>query len=100
MVGRNPNIAVYIMASRRNGTIYTGVTSSLGPRVWQHKLGTHDGFTRQYGCKDLVWYELHESMIGAIQREKLIKHWVRKWKLRLIEEQNREWDDLAAGWFD
>lgn len=86
--------AVYIMASRRNGTLYTGVTANLLQRIWQHREEVVAGFTRRYGVKMLVWYEQHESMSGAIAREKAIKKWSRAWKLRLIEEQNPHWQDL------
>ena len=85
--------AVYIMANRRNGTLYTGVTSDLAGRVWQHKNGTI-GFTARYGCKLLVWYELHGEMIPAIEREKQIKAGSRMRKLALIERFNPEWEDL------
>ena len=91
-------IAVYIVASGRNGTLYVGVTSDLGVRIRQHKLGTFDGFTKKHGCKVLVWFERHESMAEAIQREKNIKHYLRKWKLALIEGENPEWRDLSADW--
>jgi putative endonuclease len=100
MVGRDAWIAVYIMASSRNGTLYTGVTSALIDRVRQHKLGAYDGFTRTYGCKRLVWYEAHAIMLDAIGREKRIKRWRREWKLALIEAQNPEWRDLSDGWFE
>ena len=85
--------AVYIMANRRNGTLYTGVTSDLAGRVWQHRNGTI-GFTARYGCKLLVWYELHGGMIPAIEREKRIKGGSRKRKIALIEAMNPEWSDL------
>ena len=83
------------MASRRNGTIYTGVTSDLVQRVWQHKTGS-SGFTARYGCKLLVWYELHSTMEYAIAREKQVKAGSRKKKLALIEAQNPQWRDLFA----
>ena len=86
--------AVYIMASRRNGTLYTGVTSDLAGRVWQHKNGTI-GFTARYGCKLLVWFELHGEMTAAIECEKRIKGGSRKRKIALIEVLNPEWDDLC-----
>jgi putative endonuclease len=76
------------MASARNGTLYTGVTSALVTRVRQHKLGTFEGFSKEYGCKTLVWYEPHPTMPEAIQREKRIKRWRRDWKLALIEAEN------------
>jgi predicted GIY-YIG superfamily endonuclease len=85
--------AVYIMASRRNGTVYTGVTSDLVQRVWQHREGKI-GFTARYGCKLLVWFELHEEMLPAIAREKQIKGGSRKRKLALIEAMNSGWADL------
>ncbi len=87
--------AIYIMASKRNGTLYTGVTSNLKKRVYQHKNGTYDGFTRKYNVHMLVWYEVTNSIEAAIRREKQIKKWRRKWKLKLIEELNPEWRDLS-----
>lgn len=85
---------IYILASERNGTLYTGVTSDLIKRVYEHKNGMADGFTKKYGVKTLVWFEKAEDAIVAIQREKQIKKWERKWKLQLIEEMNPEWRDL------
>jgi len=85
---------VYIMASKRNGTLYTGVTSDLPKRAYEHREGLVPGFSTKYGCKILVWYELHESMIDAITREKQIKAGNRKKKLALIEGLNPEWKDL------
>ena len=96
MVGQDAWIAVYIMASGRNGTLYVGVTSQLPTRVRQHKLETFEGFSKTYGCKALVWYETHASIDEAIKREKRIKRWRRDWKLALIEASNPEWRDLAA----
>ena len=93
-------IAVYIMANFRNGTIYTGVTSDLMQRIWQHRTGATPGFASEHGCKTLVWYEQHENMIEAIGREKALKKWRRSWKLALIEDANPQWLDLAAGWYD
>jgi putative endonuclease len=89
---RNP--AVYIVANKRNGTLYTGVTSNLPHRVWQHREGQFDGFTKRYGCKLLVWYEHHQTMPEAIFREKQIKAGSRARKLALIEELNPLWRDL------
>jgi putative endonuclease len=86
--------AVYIMASQRNGTLYVGVTSNLPQRVWQHRTGIIGGFTKRYGCKLLVWCELHSSMLEAIAREKQIKSGSRKKKLVLIETMNPCWRDL------
>ncbi len=85
---------VYMLASKRNGTLYIGVTSDLIARVWQHKQDLADGFTKQYQVHLLVWYELHATMISAIAREKALKQWNRIWKLRLIEQINPEWQDL------
>tara|TARA_R110002124_G_scaffold91982_2_gene233866 strand:- start:549 stop:836 length:288 start_codon:yes stop_codon:yes gene_type:complete len=86
--------AVYIVASKRNGTLYTGVTSNLLQRVYQHREGVADGFSKKYGCKMLVWYEAHEEMIEAIGREKQIKAGSRATKLVLIESMNPAWRDL------
>jgi putative endonuclease len=85
---------VYLLASKRNGTLYAGVTSDLVKRVWEHKNHVVDGFTKQYGVGQLVWYEVHETMESAIQREKAIKEWQRAWKLKLIEAFNPDWKDL------
>lgn len=86
--------AAYIMASGRNGTLYTGVTSDLVGRVWQHREGALDGFTKRYGCKTLVWFEMADTMEGAILREKQIKGGSRRKKLALIEAVNPRWRDL------
>ena len=85
---------VYILASRRNGTLYIGVTSNLAERVWQHKSGMFDGFTKKYGVHTLVWHEAHATMESAIAREKALKKWNRAWKLKLIEKANPTWRDL------
>ena len=85
---------VYILASKRNGTLYIGVTSNLVQRVWQHKNGLADGFTKEHGVERLVWYEVHGSMVEAITRERQMKRWKRDWKVRLIEEANPFWRDL------
>ncbi|MDR2188689.1 MAG: GIY-YIG nuclease family protein [Azonexus sp.] len=87
---------VYILASKKNGTLYTGVTSNLVQRVWQHKEGIVEGFTKKYGIKLLVWYEVHATMESAIAREKQIKGGSRKKKLLLIEAKNPDWKDLYA----
>jgi putative endonuclease len=86
---------VYILASRRNGTLYTGVTSDMPQRIFAHRSGLVAGFTRQYGVKLLTWFEPHATMASAIQREKGIKKWNRAWKLELIEKDNPDWRDLA-----
>lgn len=85
---------VYILASKRNGTLYVGVTSDLVQRVWQHKDNLVEGFTKRYGVHTLVWYEVCGTMNGAIAREKAIKEWKRAWKIRLIQETNPDWKDL------
>ena len=86
--------AIYIMTNKRNGTLYTGVTSNLVKRVYEHKEGVVPGFTKKYDCKQLVYYETHESMDNAITREKQIKSGSRDKKLALIESMNPEWNDL------
>jgi putative endonuclease len=91
---RNP--CVYILANQRNGTLYAGVTSDLVQRIWQHKEGVVDGFTKKYGIKLLVWYELHATMENAITREKQIKASSRVRKIQLIEAMNPNWRDLYA----
>ena len=91
-MGKEP--CVYILASRRNGTLYTGVTSSLKKRVWEHKNDIVEGFTKRYGVHILVWYELHSNIESAITREKAVKEWKRRWKLELIEKTNPDWRDL------
>jgi putative endonuclease len=85
---------VYLLASRRNGTLYAGVTSDLVKRVWEHKNGVVEGFTGKYGVHMLVWYELHETMESAIRREKAMKKWNRAWKVARIEKSNPAWKDL------
>jgi len=90
----NKQPAVYILASKRNGTLYIGVTSDLVKRVWEHKNNMVEGFTKRYSVHQLVWYELHESMESAILREKRLKDWKRTWKLNLIESMNPNWQDL------
>jgi putative endonuclease len=86
--------SVYIVASRYRGTLYIGVTSALTYRISQHRAGTFDGFTKKYGVKILVWYEVHVTMDGAISREKQMKEWKRAWKIALIERANPHWRDL------
>ena len=86
---------VYLLASRRNGTLYTGVTSNLMARIHQHREGLIAGFTKKHGIKMLVWFEQHATMDSAITREKRIKKWERAWKLELIEADNPAWCDLA-----
>jgi len=87
---------VYMLASGLNGTLYVGVTSDLIKRVWQHREGLADGFSKQYGVKNLVWYEVHTDITEAIRREKQIKKWDRRWKVELIQKGNPRWRDLYA----
>ena len=85
---------VYILASRRNGTLYIGMTDDLARRIWEHRAGAVAGFTRKYGVKILVWYERHETRESAFTRERQLKKWNRAWKLELIERMNPDWRDL------
>lgn len=87
---------VYMLASKRDGIIYVGVTSDLFDRVNLHKQGVFDGFPKKYRVHKLVYYEMHETMTEAIQREKHLKKWNRAWKVRLIEQLNPEWDDMLS----
>jgi len=86
---------VYLLASGFHGTLYAGVTSNLPCRIWQHREEITGGFTKLYGVKRLVWFEVHDTMDAAIRREKTIKRWRRQWKLELIERENPSWRDLA-----
>ena len=92
-------IATYIMASGRNGTLYVGMTSNLLARVWKHRNGTFECFTSDHGVTRLVWFERHALVVQAIAREKRLKKWNRDWKLKLIEDANPQWLDLAADWY-
>jgi putative endonuclease len=85
---------VYIVTNRPNGTVYVGVTSDLARRVWEHREGVADGFTKKYGLKRLVWAEHHDDIRAAIQREHNLKHWPRAWKIQLIVAGNPGWTDL------
>ena len=87
---------VYILASRREGALYVGVTADLSQRVWQHKSDFVKGFTSRYNIHSLVWYEAHDSMESAIAREKAIKKWRRQWKIELIVQNNPDWRDLYS----
>ncbi|MGD8557149.1 MAG: GIY-YIG nuclease family protein [Chromatiales bacterium] len=90
--GKQP--CVYILSSKRNGTLYIGVTSNLARRIHEHRNQLVDGFTKRYRIEKLVWYEAHETMESAIMREKQLKKWNRSWKIHLIESENRHWEDL------
>lgn len=85
---------VYLLANKINGTLYLGVTSDLKKRIWEHKQGTIEGFSKKYDTSLLVWYEVHDDIEEAIKREKQIKKWNREWKIRLIREMNPKWTDL------
>ena len=88
---------VYILASRKHGTLYIGVTNDLIRRVYQHKNDVVRGFTSRYGVHLLVWFEIYDDILNAITREKELKKWRREWKVNLIERSNPEWVDLYAG---
>ncbi len=88
---------VYIMASKKNGTLYIGVTNNLPQRVWEQKNDVHEGFTKKYGVHRLVWFEVTSDVEEAILREKQMKKWRRQWKINLIEEENPNWNDLYEG---
>jgi putative endonuclease len=92
MVIKQP--AIYILASKKNGTLYIGVTADLIKRIWEHKNGLVNGFTKRYKVHNLVWYELHNNMDMAIERDKNMKEWKRMWKVKLIEDKNPQWNDL------
>ena len=85
---------VYIICNKRNGTLYTGITSNLIKRIWQHKNGLVEGFSKRYNTKILVYFEAHKDVEEAILREKRIKKWKREWKINLIEKNNPKWDDI------
>ena len=85
---------IYIVTNRRDGTLYVGVTSNLTQRIWQHKEGVVEGFTKRYNLKRLVYVEHHDDIRNAIQREKNLKHWSRAWKVALIAANNPDWKDL------
>lgn len=86
---------IYIMSNKHDGTLYVGVTSNLSRRIWEHREGIIDGFTKRYGLKRLVYYEPYDDIRNALQREKNLKHWPRLWKLALIHEANPDWEDLT-----
>jgi putative endonuclease len=90
---------VYILASKRNGTLYIGVTNDLVRRVWEHREGKVEGFTKKHGVKRLVYYEMFGDIHAAIHRETRLKKYKREWKMNLIQRENVEWRDLAESWF-
>jgi putative endonuclease len=93
-VNPRKNFCVYLLATRKNGTLYIGVTSDLTKRIWQHKNKEIEGFTKKYAIDKLVWFEQHPNAESAITREKQLKKWTRAWKIQLIEETNPDWQDL------
>ena len=97
---RKKSYWVYILASRKNGTIYVGVSNSLERRVWQHQNGTTPGFTKEYGVNLLVYFEEFRDVTNAISREKQLKGGSRAKKITLIEKENPDWRDLSEGWFE
>lgn len=97
MANEDRIIAIYITANRKNGTLYTGVTSNLVQRIWQHREGIFEGFSKKWGCTRLVWFETHDEISEAIRREKSIKVYRRQNKINLIEQQNADWKDP---WFE
>ncbi|MEM9732872.1 MAG: GIY-YIG nuclease family protein [Pseudomonadota bacterium] len=86
---------VYILASRKNGTLYTGMTKDLPGRFFDHKHELTPGFTSKYGVKRLVWFDIYDMVVDAIQREKTVKKWPRQWKINLIEQENPDWNDIS-----
>jgi putative endonuclease len=98
-MSQNRKAWIYILASRKNGTLYVGVTANLRARVWQHQAGVLEGFTKQYRATALVYFEEFQSIRDAIEREKAIKGWMRLRKIALIAVANPDWDDLAASWY-
>ncbi|QTD37503.1 GIY-YIG nuclease family protein [Polaribacter batillariae] len=91
---------VYILASKIRGTLYIGVTNDLQRRVYEHKMGIKKGFTQKYGVNRLVYFETYQNIEEAITRENNMKKWKRAWKIKLIEEENKPWLDLAKDWYD
>jgi len=92
------NYYVYILANKKNGTLYIGVTNNLERRMYEHKNGLIEGFTNKYNIKKLVYFETTDDVYSALQREKCLKKWKRAWKIRLIEESNKNWSDLSEDW--
>jgi len=95
---RQYNFFVYILANKRNSTLYTGFTNNLERRVWEHKNDINEGFTKRYSVHNLVYYEVHQNIFEAQKRELQIKKWSRSWKLELIESENPDWKDLSEQW--
>lgn len=97
-MNQNINFYVYILASKRNGTLYIGITNNLEARIQQHREGRASSFTQKYHIHTLVYYESFHYVEDAIKREKRLKHWKREWKINLIEKDNENWEDLSLGW--
>ena len=91
---------VYILASKIRGTLYIGITNNLQRRIYEHKIGIKRGFTQKYGVNKLVYFESFKNVDEAINREKNLKKWKREWKIKLLEEKNKKWEDLSQDWFD
>ncbi len=89
---------VYILASRKNGTLYIGITDDLERRIWEHKEKVLKGFTAKYDVTQLVWYEMHDTRESAFARERAMKKWNRQWKINLIAKENPDWEDLSETW--
>lgn len=100
MAKRNYQFYVYIITNKKNGTLYVGMTNNIERRMYQHINGIIDGFSKKYGLKKMVYCEFYQYVNDAIKREKQLKNWKRDWKIALIEEENKDWNDLAFDWFD
>ncbi|WP_271784954.1 GIY-YIG nuclease family protein [Aquimarina algiphila] len=92
--------AVYILTNKKKGTFYIGMTNNLERRIFEHKQKCIDGFTKKYNLDILVYFEVYQFVEDAIRREKRMKAWKRQWKINLIEEDNKDWNDLASDWYD
>ena len=91
---------VYILSNKKNGTLYIGMTNNIERRIYEHKIGLVEGFTKRYGLSKLVFCEFYKYVNDAIKREKQLKNWHRQWKINLIEEDNSNWDDIAKDWYE
>ena len=91
---------VYILTNMRNGTLYVGMTNNLERRVFEHKNGVLEGFTKKYGLNTLIYFEVHQNVNDAILREKQLKKWKRQWKIDLVEKENPDWNDIARDWYN
>jgi putative endonuclease len=91
---------VYFLSNKKNGTLYIGMTNNIERRIYEHKIGLVEGFTKRYGLSKLVFCEFYKHVNDAIKREKQLKNWHRQWKINLIEEDNSNWDDIAKDWYE